>query len=311
MLCYQSMPTIDACLIRNNMASDGGGVYSGGQSEPSLTGTTYLCNNSPNNLSGYVLWDDACESPTCDDDDGDSIPDSCQGVPTTHEVDVDAGPTAITDAIAQANSGDTISLAAGTYLETINPMGKAIQFVGAGPSLTILDGMGANRVIACLAGETDGTTFSDLTVTGGYNTRGGGAFLSGSSPIFTNVEFTDNRSTDSGGGIYMSNGARPVFTDCKFDGNIADWMGGGIHAMAGCRPVFTNTTFNNNRTGLTGGAVCLITAPSGHSALLSRGLSTRSHRQSSGVYGLRLHQQPCFTLRRRRVRWLCFTSRIR
>jgi predicted outer membrane repeat protein len=262
-LCYQSTPTIDACLIRNNIASDGGGVYSGGQSEPSLTGTTYLCNNFPNNLSGYVLWDDACESPTCDDDNGDSIPDSCQGVPTTHEVDVDAGPTAITDAIALANSGDTISLAAGTYLETINPMGKAIQFVGAGPTLTILDGMDANRVIACLAGETDGTTFSDLTVTGGYSTRGGGVLLSGSSPIFTNVEFTDNRSTDSGGGIYMSNGARPVFTDCKFDSNIADWMGGAIHAMAGCRPVFTTTTFNNNQTGLTGGAVCLITAPSG------------------------------------------------
>jgi predicted outer membrane repeat protein len=262
-LCYQSMPTINACLIRNNIASDGGGVYSGGQSEPSLTGTTYLCNNFPNNLSGYVLWDDACESPTCADDNGDSIPDSCQGVPTTHEVDIDAGPTAITDAIALANSGDTIALAAGTYLETINPLGKAIQFVGAGPNLTILDGMGANRVIACLAGETDGTTFSDLTVTGGYATRGGGALLSGSSPRFTNVEFTDNRSTDSGGGIYMSYGARPVFTDCKFDGNIADWSGGAVHALALCRPVFTNTIFNDNRTGLTGGAVSLITAPSG------------------------------------------------
>jgi hypothetical protein len=260
-LCYRSDPTIDGCLIRNNIASDGGGVYSGGQSEPILTGTTYLCNNFPNHLSGYVLWDgDYCESPTCEDDNGDCIPDSCQGGgPTTHFVGPDDGPTSIAETISIANSGDTIMLAAGTYLETINPMGKAIQFVGAGPNLTILDGMGANRAIACASGETDRTTFSDLTVTGGYATRGGGAVLRGSSPVFTNVEFIDNHSTDAGGAVFMSNGARPVFIECKFDGNSTYWMGGAIHALAGCRPVFTNTTFNNNQTGIAGGAVCLIT----------------------------------------------------
>ena len=261
-LCYQSMPTIDGCLIRNNhVATDGGGVYSGGQSAPILTGPTYLCDNSPNHLFGFVDVVDACISPTCEDDNGDSIPDSCQGVPTTHFVGPDDGPTAITEAIGEASSGDTISLAAGTYLETINPMGKAIQFVGAGPGLTILDGMGANQAIRCVAGETDGTTFSDLTVTGGYGPHGGGALLLSSSPVFTNVEFTDNRSTDSGGAVYMAYVASPVFTDCTFDDNIADWMGGAIHALAGCRPVFTNTTFNHNQAGLTGGAVCLITAP--------------------------------------------------
>jgi hypothetical protein len=163
-------------------------------------------------------------------------------------------------------------------------MGKAIQFVGAGQGLTILDGQGVNRLIVCVVGETDGTTFRDLTVTRGYagdDIRGGGAVLGSSSPVFTDVKFTRNgcvyedeeeeedddidciRSTPSGGAIYMSNGAQPVFKDCRFDGNSAAWMGGAIHALAGCRPVFTNTTFHDNQSGLAGGAVCLITAPSG------------------------------------------------
>jgi predicted outer membrane repeat protein len=267
-LCYRSMPTIDSCIIRENLAFDGGGVYSGGQSAPILTGPTYLCDNLLNNLSGYVDVVDACMSPTCNDTNpADGIPDSCQGGGVNHPLDTASGPNAIADTIALADSGDTISLAAGTYLETINPMGKAIQFVGAGPGLTILDGGGVNRLIVCVAGETDGTIFSNLTVTGGYAgggiPYGGGALLSSSSPVFTNVEFTDNRSTDSGGGIFMSNGASPEFTNCTFDGNIADWMGGAIHALVGCQPVFTDTTFSNNQAGLTGGAVCLITAPSG------------------------------------------------
>ena len=267
-LCYRSNPTIDSCIIRGNGATVGGGVYSGGQSEPILTGPTYLCNNYPNHLFGYVDVVGACESFTClPDNNFDNIPDSCQGGGVTHPLDTASGPNAIANAIFLADSGDTISLAAGTYLETINPMGKAIQFVGAGPGLTILDGGGANRPIVCVAGETNGTTFSNLTVTGGYaggNDRfGGGALLYSSSPVFTNVEFTDNRSTDSGGAVFMAYGASPVFTDCTFDDNIADWMGGAIHALAGCRPVFTNTTFNYNQAGLTGGAVCLITALSG------------------------------------------------
>ena len=308
--CPRSM----ACIIRNNhVATDGGGVYSGGQSEPILTGPTYLCNNSPNHLFGFVDVVDACMSPTCEDDNGDSIPDSCQGVPTTHFVGPDDGPTAIADAIALANSGDTISLAAGTYLETINPMGKAIQFVGAGPWLTILDGMWANenRVITCLVGETNGTTFSDLTVTSGNATRGGGAVLRSSSPVFTNVEFFLNLAEDSGGAIYMSNGAQPVFTECIFDDNIADWMGGAIYALAGCRPVFTNTTFNNNQSGIAGGAVCLITAPSG---LPPSYPAVYPH----GLIGNRPEFTECtFTNNRAQrygggsVRGLCFTSLVR
>jgi len=273
-LCHASSPTIDACVIRNNdvsecegqcfgNSSEGGGVYSGGQSEPMLTGTTYLCNNIPNHLFGYVQWADACEAPTCTDDDMDNIPDSCQGVPQTFSIDMESGETAIADAIALANSGDTIELAAGTYTETINPLGKPLIFKGAGTDQTILDGQGTAQLIRCVAGETDGTFFQDMTITGGGGTIGGAVYLKASSPVFTNVNFVENHASNRGGAVHMSDGARPTFDNCRFEENIGDWVGGAINGVNVVRPVFTNTVFLRNAAGLVGGAVSMMTVDSG------------------------------------------------
>jgi hypothetical protein len=271
-LCHAASPVIDSCVIRDNDVSaavgpgnsgEGGGVYSGGQSEPELTGTTYLCNNLPNHLFGYVQWVDACEAPTCEDVDGDNIPDSCQGVPQVFSIDMDSGETAIADAIAVANSGDTIELAAGTYTETINPLGKPLTFKGAGADQTILDGQGADQLIRCVAGETDGTTFEDLTITGGGGSTGGAVYLKASSPVFRNVNFIENHATSKGGAVHMSDGGRPTFENCRFEDNISDWVGGAINGVNVVRPVFTDTIFLRNSTGLVGGAVSMMTVDSG------------------------------------------------
>ena len=71
----------------------------------------------------------------------------------------------INSAIAAADDGDVIQLAAGTYLEgsVIDTNGKAITLRGAitqfGTPATILDGGRTHQVLQCISGETSETVF--------------------------------------------------------------------------------------------------------------------------------------------------------
>ena len=71
--------------------------------------------------------------------------------------------TTIGAAVAAANSGDTITIGAGVYTETINTNGKILTFVGAGAGVTIVDGNGSGRVFF----STADIALSDLTVQNG------------------------------------------------------------------------------------------------------------------------------------------------
>src|SRR5215470_11489739 len=82
------------------------------------------------------------------------------------------GPTCLPTlaaAIAAANDGDTITLAAGTYAGGVS-IDKSIRLVGAGAQQTIIHGGGPVLTIGEDGASSEPTvTIQDVTVTGGVN----------------------------------------------------------------------------------------------------------------------------------------------
>ncbi len=163
--------------------------------------------------------------------------------------------------IDAAVDGDEVVVAPGTYLESIDFLGKAIWLrSSAGAELTMIDGTGNFHVVACGSGEGPDTVLSGFTITGGNangsppDDDGGGMFnYNGSSPTVTNCTFSDNSASFFGGGMRNANSSSPTVTNCTFEGNTAD-RGGGMSNGASSSPTVTNCTFSGNIATI-GGAV--------------------------------------------------------
>ena len=113
--------------------------------------------------------------------------------------------TSINAAIAVANDGDVIQLAAQSYSEgsTVDTNGKVITIRGVvdqkGRPVTYLDGGGAHRVVECTNGETGSTVFENLMIRNGRAVRGGGMHNYGSSPTLRNCSLGYNLAAAAGG----------------------------------------------------------------------------------------------------------------
>lgn len=116
-------------------------------------------------------------------------------------------------AIDASASGDTVLVAAGTYVENINFSGKVITVKSeSGPNATIIDGNGRAPVVTFFAGEGPSSVIRGFTLRNGdSNLRvgGGGIAVDGASPTITGNIIVGNRSC-SGGGIAISSGGSPV-----------------------------------------------------------------------------------------------------
>lgn len=170
---------------------------------------------------------------------------------------------------------DTIVLGTGSYMLTIAGVGEDdaasgdldilddVAIYGAGPSETILDGNGLDRVLDCGPHGVETTMeIAGLRVTGGFASGGGGGIQSecdlelrevalvgnvgdaggglyvsdfyGTSP-FTSLrrcEVSGNQA-NSGGGIYLSDDNPLDVSFCIFEDNVADTFGGAIDAFYG------------------------------------------------------------------------------
>ncbi|MGB2807935.1 MAG: right-handed parallel beta-helix repeat-containing protein [Sedimentisphaerales bacterium] len=188
-------------------------------------------------------------------------------------------------AIEDANNGDEIEVAPGTYNEAVNFNGKAIRlYSSGGQDITTIDGTGNYHVVQCVNGEDANTILEGFTITGGnangidafnqgggmYNHDssstvknctftansagyGGGMLNDGSSPTVTDCTFIDNTATNFGGGMENYNGGSPTVTNCLFSGNTAEDGGGMINN--GCSPTVTNCTFSGNTASTAGGGM--------------------------------------------------------
>jgi len=162
-------------------------------------------------------------------------------------------------AIADSNDYDTIIVAAGTYDETIDFIGKAITLHSSdGPDVTVIDATGLNDcVVKCISGEGPNTLLDGFTISGGNGTDvefspgvfvrgGGGMYISGGSPTVTNCTFAGNgNGIYYGGGMYNANSSGPTVTYCVFSGNTANW-GAGMCNRDNSNPTVLNCTFEGN-----------------------------------------------------------------
>ncbi|MBT5382164.1 MAG: DUF1565 domain-containing protein [Phycisphaerae bacterium] len=283
--CYNSSPTITDCTISGNTADYGGGIYCNYYSSATITGCTIsgntatnsgggifcwggsptltdtvVCENAPDNIFGS--WTDGggmCLAYSCQDSDGNGVPDKCDGSIGDGIHEVPSEYATVQEAINAAGYGDTVLVAPGTYTGTgdwvINPLGKPITIRATGtPEETILDGEGARGVVQCAGGEGADTIIEGFTITGGSaDDNGGGIYCYNSSPTITDCTISDNTAAYYGGGINCNYYSSPTITDCTISGNTANDSGGGIYCYDS-NPTITGCTISGN-TAISGGGI--------------------------------------------------------
>ncbi len=157
----------------------------------------------------------------------------------------------IQSAIDDAIAGDEIIVAAGTYPEKINFLGKPITLRSAdGKDVTTIDATGLmDSVVKCVTSETAATILDGFTITGGtgdvsVGLSGGGMLNIGSSPTVLNCIFIGNIASTFGGGIFNRN-ASPTITNCELRNN-SGVRGGGMCNDTGSQPIITGCLFQGN-----------------------------------------------------------------
>ncbi|MFZ1753801.1 MAG: hypothetical protein WBO46_07795 [Caldilineaceae bacterium] len=204
------------------------------------------------------------------------------------------------DALAVAQSGDEIWVAAGVYTpENAQSSftlvdGVAIYGGFAGneiarsarnwkTNLTVLSGdvdgddlnsdgnfisesvtdiLGTNSdVVVASNGVSRATRLDGVIVTGGKGGNGAGMNnQNSSSPTVANVIFWGNHAGSHGGGMYNNNSS-PLLRDVVFMNNQAG-RGGGIANLASSSPVLVNVTFTGNRVVNQGGGMHSVNSTS-------------------------------------------------
>jgi len=187
---------------------------------------------------------------------------SWQAAAVTHYV---SPGESIQAAIDDANDGDEIEVAPGTYNEAINFNGKAVRLYSiGGPNFTTIDANGiedAYHVVQCVNGEQTDTILEGFTITGGnangaeIDRFGGGMHCDSSSPTVTNCVFSGNTADCSSGGMHNYNFSNPKVTNCTFINNTANESGGGMVNVISSSPIVNNCLFSGNTANYSGGGI--------------------------------------------------------
>ena len=163
--------------------------------------------------------------------------------------------------IRAASAGDLVLVAPGSYVETIDLLGKAITVRGAGGAgLTVIDGDRAGSVVTFAEGETGGTVLEGFTVTNGRADAGGGIYCFMASPTIRHCTIRGNDSVGSceacgGGGIYCEE-ASPSILGCTISGNTSVVSGGGLSIRRSSNPLIVNSFVEDNESlGYQGGGI--------------------------------------------------------
>ena len=184
-------------------------------------------------------------------------------------LDVPAQYPTIQAAIVAAQPGDTVLVAPGTYVETIDFLGKGITVQSSGgAAVTTIDGNGGGSVVRFMSHETAASVLRGFTITGGTGSAfgpfpyqvGGGVRIDSSSPVIRECTITGNQAADYGGGICIISGSALV-EDCTLSENattIADNGGGGLAVYAASAELHGCTLTGNTTAGLGGGFRALL-----------------------------------------------------
>ena len=168
-----------------------------------------------------------------------------------------SNPATLDKALAMAEDGDEIHLAAGTYSGAFS-VTKNVTLQGADKTTTILDGGGTDLPInVSAAGDAGNKVYiKDLTVQNGSGGAGGGIFIGTES--FAEVSdciIKDNTASLGGGGL--DNGGTTVVSNTTFSANTcthASNGGGAIWNMETTGNLtLNNCTFTDNTATFNGG----------------------------------------------------------
>ncbi len=184
----------------------------------------------------------------------------------------------IQSAINAANNGDVVQVAPGTYVETLDFLGKTIEVVSfGGPQVTIIDAAGLGTVVRFVNGEPRATHLEGFTLRGGLgiaNVPGvpegapGGVLCVASAPTLRNCIIEANSgglgtggAIGGAGAISMHASAFPLLEDCILRNNMGGLgVGGpggpGALLSVGGMPDLIRSRVENNTGGVgtSGGA---------------------------------------------------------
>jgi hypothetical protein len=217
-------------------------------------------------------------------------------------------------ALAVAQSGDQIWVAAGTYTP-INSGDRAASFRlksgvamygGFAGTETLLSqrawATNVTKLTGDLSGDgessphnsdnsyhvvvgADGATLDGFTISGGNADGdddqgvGGGIYNPAASPTLAHLTIGGNYA-GNGGGMYNDHGS-PALTAVTFSGNSANNSGGGMYNKASS-PTITNSVFSNNTTVASGGG--LLNNNGSHPSLSNVTFSGNTANSGGGMY---------------------------
>jgi len=207
----------------------------------------------------------------------------CEGRTITVDDDGPADFNNIQAAINDANDGDIVVVAVGTYTGTgnrdIDFLGKAITVRSTDPNdpdivaATIIncDGTVADphKGFFFDRGEDSNSVVSGFTITGGYDWRGGGIDCRhNSNPTIINCIINRNSANNGGGGLAIWYSS-PRVIHCTFSENLATFGGGGIDCSDDSSPTIINCTISGNSAMYGGGIACVKGSPTISNCLIS------------------------------------------
>jgi hypothetical protein len=149
--------------------------------------------------------------------------------------------TWISEALQLAGPGDTISVAPGTYMESLVwPPVQGIKLLSRVPrAATIIPPI--ETPVISMTTPLDATTVIDgFVLQSGWGPYGGGIFCQQASPTISNNHLLENRATNLGGGIACLE-ASPLITGNRIETSSAQ-LGGGLYWDSISSPVVVADT---------------------------------------------------------------------
>lgn len=171
---------------------------------------------------------------------------------------------AIQDAIADANTGNTIIVTRGRYYEKISFGTKNLVVRSSDPNdpavveQTIIDANQTGTVVVIAQGQDSNCVFAGFTVTGGDATNGhGGGIYCYAAPRLEHNIVTGNYASYKGGGVYFwSSDAKAQLNENIITMNAALY-GAGVFADSASNPTVTNNVICDNQAlSSAGGIAC-------------------------------------------------------
>jgi predicted outer membrane repeat protein len=190
--------------------------------------------------------------------------------------------SSVQEGINNAQDGDTILVAKGTYHENINFLGKKIvlasHFILKGDtaliSKTILDGSKSDNkdsasVVKFISGEDSSSAIIGFTIQNGSGVLllkpngygGGGIICKSSSPQIIQNIIKNNSAYAYGGGIYCQDGSPRIIQNQVME-NGTNYYGGGIFCKSASPKIEENILQSNSaKYGRGGGIHCYSATP--------------------------------------------------